>query len=208
MHAVTQKNKINKQRSSAGLKIRTPLEAGGRSAELRPRCAQRGEAAGLAPPGGQEKRRRDGEEGGGGRGTYSRIWAGARPPRLKLTSRRVAPCAPRFASAPTNFFFTRARSASVPRVVSGAQREATARREGPLGPPVPTLHGPCADTFLLLLKLTDVTGCVLPNPEVCVSGNGAQLPPGGHAEGHSDLCRPMCTTLRPSGFFLFKTYVY
>lgn len=30
-------------------------------------------------------------------------------------------------------------------------------------------------------NLTDVTGCVLPNPELCVSGNGAQLPPGGLA---------------------------
>lgn len=32
-------------------------------------------------------------------------------------------------------------------------------------------------------NLTDVTGCVLPNPEVCVSGNGAQQPSGGQNAG-------------------------
>lgn len=32
--------------------------------------------------------------------------------------------------------------------------------------------------LFLLLQTPDVTGCV-PNPEVCVSGNGAQMPPGG-----------------------------
>lgn len=32
-------------------------------------------------------------------------------------------------------------------------------------------------------NLTDVTGCVLPNPEVCVSGNGAQLPAGDRTAG-------------------------
>lgn len=62
-----------------------------------------------------------------------------------------------------------------------SKEEVVARREGALGPSYS-----CSLLLLLLLllldELTDVTGCVLLNPQVCVSGNRPRLPPGDRAE--------------------------
>lgn len=79
--------------------------------------------------------------------------------------------------------------------------------EGPSGPLVPLLH---SLTFRLFSSssssnLTDVTGCVLPNPEVCVSGNGARfLPPGGTNCKRSDPCCPLRAGFQTEGPGTFR----
>lgn len=104
---------------------------------------------------GQDKKR--------GLETYSRIWAGARPPRLTPTSHCVAPQRARLSAAPTPsvclvraslrsglleysfslvsfwfvFFFSVFRSTE----------EVVARREGALGPPIPAHFFFCSFFF-------------------------------------------------------------
>lgn len=102
-------------------------------------------------------------------------------------------CAPRFAS-PKNFL----RAAWTPPSQNSDKEKRLESRQKP---------GKDLSALLFLLctvwvesfscsNLTDVTGCVLPNPEVCVSGNRAQMLPADAAP--PTACRAQCKALRPN----------
>ncbi len=96
------------------------------------------------------------------------------PPLL----RNATLCAPRFASVKS------LRTTWTVCLPNSPELKSTERKPGR------TFRPSCSSSAQFELRLfssssnlTDVTGCVLPNPEVCVSGNGAQQPPGGQTAG-------------------------